>query len=203
MKKDSIDLLKKQNHGDHRYASLPWIPGLSQKLKKVFQKADCKVSFKSPRNLESILTSRNKPKMPDNSQPGVYFFPTGCGLGYTGETKKRIQTRNQEHEEAVFKGNTEEDAIAEHADSCNCELDWTKTKTIAVEPIWFRRKVREALEIRRLKTGPEQERGLNRDLGDYVTTRTWWPLFEKINTSKEAPTFESMTSNIDDVNNQA
>jgi len=29
-----------------RYTSLPWIPGLSQKLKKIFQQADCKVSYK-------------------------------------------------------------------------------------------------------------------------------------------------------------
>ena len=131
----------------------------------------------------------------------MYFIPTGCGLGYTGETKKQIKTRNREHEEAVFKGNIEDDAIAEHANSCDCELDWDKTKTIAVEPIWFRRKVREALEIRRLKTGPEQEKGLNRDLGDYVTTRTWSSLFEKINTTKGAPTFESMTADRNNTNN--
>ena len=74
-----------------RYTSLPWIPGLSQKLKKIFKQADCKVSFKSPRNLESILTSKNKPQLPVNSQPGVYFTSTGCGKGYTGETKKQIK----------------------------------------------------------------------------------------------------------------
>ena len=121
-------------------------------------------------------------------------------MGYTGETKKQVKTRNREHEEAVFKGNTEEDAIAEHADTCNCELNWERIKTIAVEPIWFRRKVREALEIRRLKTGPEHEKGLNRDLGDYVTTRNWSPLFDKVNNERGTPTFESMTNNQDDVN---
>ena len=187
----------KIRNDDQRYASLPWIPGLSQKLKKAFKKADCAVSFKSPRNLESLLTSRNKPKLPDNSQPGVYFFPTSCGSGYTGETKKQIRTRNQEHKEAVFKGNKSDDAIAEHANTCNCELDWDRIKTIAVEPFWFRRKVREALEIRRLKTGPDQERGLNRDLGDYVETHMWSPLYDKINKIQGVPTFESMSSTND------
>ena len=76
-----------------RYISLPYIPGLSQKLKKTFKQADCTVSFKSPRNLESILTCKNKPQLPKNSQPGVYFTSTGCGKGYTGETKKQIKTR--------------------------------------------------------------------------------------------------------------
>ena len=99
-----------------------------------------------------------------------------------------------------FSRNTGEDAIAEHKDTCNCELDWNRLKTVAVEPIWFRRKVREALEIRRLKTGPEQARGLNRDLGDYVTTCTWSPLYDKINSMKEVLTFESLSSIQDDVN---
>ena len=64
----------------------------------------------------------------------VHFYPKGNGLGYT-------DTRNREHEEAVFKGNLEEDATTEHADSSDCELDWEGLKTIAVEPMWFRRKV--------------------------------------------------------------
>ena len=161
---------------------------------EVFRNAGCKVSFKSPRNLESILTSKNKPKLPPNSQPGVYFVPTGCGSGYTGESKKQIRTRNLEHEKAVFKGDTKNDAIAEHKDSCDCQMDWEAVKTLAVEPIWFKRKVREALEIRRLKTGPGETKGLNRDLGDYVTTSTWSTLFNKINDMKIEPTFESMTS---------
>ena len=185
---------KTKNTKEKRYTSLPWIPGLSQKLKKAFKRADCTISFKSPRNLESILTSKNKPEMPLNSQPGVYFVPTGCQRGYTGETKKQISTRNKEHEKAIFKGDVENDAIAGHQNICDCEIDLTKTKTIAVEPIWFRRKVREALEIRRLKTGPEEDRGLNRDLGDYVTTNTWSSLFTKVNRMKSIPNFESMTS---------
>ena len=73
-------------------------------------------------------------------------------------------------------------------------MDWEAVKTLAVEPIWFKRKVREALEIRRLKTGPGETKGLNRDLGDYVTTSTWSTLFNKINDMKIEPTFESMTS---------
>ena len=71
------------------------------------------------------------------------------------------------------------------------------TRTVAVEPTWYRRyeKVREALEIRRLKTGPDEETGINRDLGDYVTTNTWSSLFTKINRCKDIPTFKSMMPN--------
>ena len=180
-----------------RYTSLPWIPGLSQKLKKSFKKFGCEISFKSPRNLNSILTNKNKPQLPPNSQPGVYFIPTGCKKGYTGETKKRIRIRDTEHEKAVFKGDVEADALAEHSQTCDCDINWEHTKTIAIEPVFFRRKVREALEIRRLKTGPNDTNGLNRDYGDYVTTNTWQPLLEKINSNKKIniDTLETLTSN--------
>ena len=47
----------------------------------------------------------------------------------------------------------------------------------------YKRKVREALEINRLKTLKETDKTfkvLNRDNGDYVTTNSWKPLFWKI-----------------------
>ena len=90
------------------------------------------------------------------------------------------------------------DAIAEHNQTCDCKINWENTKTLATEPFFYRRKVREALEIRRLKTGPGNPNGLNRDHGDYVTTNTWQSLFDKINTNKKISmeTFESMTSDL-------
>ena len=187
---------KKTKDESSKYTSMPYIPGISQQLKNVFKKAGCKLSFKSPRNLCSILTTRNKPQLPPNSQPGVYFIPTECRKGYTGETKKRVTTRNTEHAKAVFKGDVEHDALAAHNQECNCETRWEDTKTIAIEPVWFRRKVRESLEIRRLKTGPDQQNGLNQDNGDYVTTNLWNCLFNQINRDKKSGvrTFESMTS---------
>ena len=67
---------------------------------------------------------------------------------------------------------------------------------LAVKPVWYRRKVREALEIRRLKTGPKDENGVNKDNGDYVTTNTLDPLFTQINLDSRSNVkiFESMTN---------
>ena len=95
--------------------------------------------------------------------------------------KHRIRTRNTEHEKAVFKGDGESDALVEHSQSCNCDINWQHTKAIAIESVYFRRKFREASEIMRLKTGPNDANGLNRDFGNYVTTNTCHPLLDKIN----------------------
>ena len=160
----------------------------------MFKYVNCEVYFKSPRNLESVLTSRNKPQLPTNSQPGVYFISTSCKAGYTGETKKKVCTRNLEHEKSVYEGDSENDALATHKNFCDCRIKWDSVKTLSVEPIWFRRKVRESLEIRRLKSGPGNPKGLNRDNGDHVTTNTWDPLFKKVDSQRTTDTFESLTA---------
>ena len=73
------------------FVSLPFIPNVSNKLKKVFQKAGFKTMFKSGRSLSSMLTSRNKPKLPKNSYPGVYRQPCECSGRYIGHTGKKIR----------------------------------------------------------------------------------------------------------------
>ena len=42
--------------------SLPWIPGVSTRLKKAYKKAGYKVVFKSGRSIGNILTTRQKSK---------------------------------------------------------------------------------------------------------------------------------------------
>ena len=179
-----------------KYTSMPYVPGIDRPLRKAFRKAGCKLAFKAPRNLSSILTSSNKPKLPPNSQQGVYFVPTGCQKGYTGETGKKTSTRTNEHAKAIFDGDAKSSALAAHKENCACDDRLDDTQVIAVEPVWYRRKVREALEIRRLRTGPNDEQGLNQNLGDYVTTSSWNDLFTQINTDPRShvKTFESMTS---------
>ena len=164
---------RKENQTKKQYVSLPWIPGLSTKLRKVFKNVGYSVSFKSPSNLKQILTTCNKDQLPPNSQPGVYLIPCECKSRYTGETKKRILSRNKEHEKDVFLGNVKDSALAVHCSKCNGNIQWSNTRTLAIEPNYFRRCVRESLEIRRNKTGPNDEHGINQDYGKYVKTDTW------------------------------
>ena len=88
-----------------------------------------------------------------------------------------------------------DDELAEHNEKCKCEIKWKNTETIAVETNYFRRKVRESLEIRRLKTGPKDKNGANRDYGDYVKTETWQTIFENITPSPLKKKERSHTDN--------
>ena len=164
-----------------KYVSLPFLPGICHKLRKSFKKIGCKVSFKSPNNLNAILTSSNKPKLPINSHPGVYIVPCECNYRYTGQTEKRVFNRVKQHAKNVFEENVDMSAISEHNVTCDRDIEWTKTKTLSIEPTYFRRCVREGLEIQRHKTGPNDEYGMNKDYGRYVKTETWKSLFDHKN----------------------
>ena len=157
--------------------SLPWIPGVSPKLKKVYRKAGYKVAFKSSQNLKGILTSKNKTKLPKNSFPGVYKIPCLCGKKpYRGETKKKICTRAAEHEKYVENGEWEKSGVAAHSRQCEESIDFENTETVKVIYNRFDRKVRETLEIQ-LNECHYTKGGMNPDKGQYVTTNFWKPFF--------------------------
>ena len=69
-------------------------------------------------------------------------------------------------------------ALAEHSNTCQGSIQWDNTTVLASESKFFRRSVRESLEIQRQGTLPGE--GLNKDIGRYVKTNSWRPLMRKI-----------------------
>ena len=165
--------------------TLPWIPGVSPRLRKVYKKAGYKVVFKSGRNIGDILTSRNKSKLPRNSHPGIYKIPCSCGKNpYRGETKKRIMTRVSEHEQYIARGNWSQSGIAQHAKDCPGEILFDQAETVAVIQDRFKRKVRETLEIQKYDCHV-QDGGMNPDKGQYVKTNFWYPMLKYLKRTEE------------------
>ena len=107
-----------------------------------------------------------------------------CGGHYLGQTKKRTNTRFGEHGKAIFNGNASDSALSAHAIECPYEVDWENASTISTEPSYFKRCVREALEIQKEEIGPRKDKIINREAGLYVTTKTWLNLLEKIEKSQ-------------------
>ena len=149
--------------------------------------------------MKAKLTSKNKSKLPDNSNPGVYKIP--CSKHpinpYIGETKIQIRNRNEQHEDYIKKEQWDRSGVAFHGKTCEGPMLWSKTETIKVERNRFDRKVREALEIQYHKCGPK-DGGMNLDMGQYVKTLFWTPFFthlrktsEKTLTSARSPSSEA------------
>ncbi|XP_065645775.1 uncharacterized protein LOC136076229 [Hydra vulgaris] len=85
------------NKLEPNYISLPWVPKLSNQLKQIFKSVGYTPVFKSPKNLQQLITQKNKPRLPNNSYPGVYKLECSCGKLYVGETKLKVSTRICQH----------------------------------------------------------------------------------------------------------
>ena len=184
---------KKNNKNNHKnntenrdyknLKKLPWIPNISPKIKREFKKIGKDIVFTSGKNLQQILCQKNKPKLLPNSQPGVYQLDCSCNGKYIGESKKRVLTRCIEHQQDSMSGKWESSGATEHTKECHGQFDWLHPKTVRISPYMYERKIREALEINKLKTINEKDKTftvLNRNNGDYVTTNSWKPLFMKM-----------------------
>ena len=88
-----------------------------------------------------------------------------------------------EHQQNGIKGNWESPGSAEHTKLCHGRFNWIHPWTIDVMANMYKRKVCEARETNRLKILNETNKTfkvLNRENGDYITTNSWKPLFQKI-----------------------
>ena len=106
-----------------------------------------------------------------------------CDGRYIGESKKKVLTRYIKHQQDSIKGNWEPFGATEHTKECHGQFNWMHRRTISVMSNMYKRKVREALEMNKLKTLNETDKTLkvlNRDNGNYVTKNSWKPLFREI-----------------------
>ena len=167
---------------DTNRKKIPWIPDIGPKTSKEFKKVNKGITFTSGKNLQSILC-QNKLKLLPNCHSGVYQLDCSCNGRYVVESKKKVSRRCIEHQQDSIKSNWESSGTTEHTKECHGQFNWIHWRTITLMSNMYKRKVREVLEINRLKTLNETDKTfkvLNRDNGDYVTTNSWKPLFQKI-----------------------
>ena len=119
-------------------------------------------------------------KLLPNSYPGVYELKCKCNSAYFGETKQKKLTRTIEHQQDCFKGKWDNSGATEHSLTCHGQFNWIHAKTIARENGYGRRKIQEALEIKKAIYN-KKIKVLNRDEGNLVRTNTWAPLLANIN----------------------
>ena len=176
--------------------TLPWIPVVSPKLRKVFRKAGYKVSFKANPNLQAILTKKNKVKLPPNSQPGIYRIPCGCQKvnPYIGKTKLKTSTRIGQHEDYVRKGDWKRSGVSQHAQTCPVGPLFDEADTVKVIHGKFERSVRESLEIQKYRSSVRFG-GMNVDDGGYLKTTFWVPFMDLIHKEQQEKERQRVTSN--------
>ena len=166
------------------YARIPYLPGnIFHQIRRSLGKAGINAYPTSGQKLTNILCGKNKTQPPPTQKKGVYMLHCPCNDNsvYVGQTIRAIGSRCLEHKKASEKGNWPHSGISQHKEHCKEVVDWENPKVLATmngkskKRLAYDLKVREALEIKRHNCGPGS--GLNEDLGAYVKTTQWNPVF--------------------------
>ena len=168
------------------YIVTTYLPnGIFHQMKKACSKAGINLVTRPGPKLKDILCGANKTRHDQHKKPGVYKIHCPCSPNaiYVGQTIRPISTRGKEHERAALKGNWQHSGITQHKETCHENVSWkpdiiTNLTNKNKRKLTYDLKIREALEIRRHNSGPG--RGLNEDMGAYVKTTMWNPVFHKM-----------------------
>jgi len=108
---------------------------------------------------------------------GIHKVSCSCGKCYIGETRRSFQVRIKEHEADIRKERTRTSALVEHSLKTKHHVFLEDTKILEKEDHYYKRRLREAIEI------IKHPNNMNRDGGLEVSI-FWHPL---INQLKEHP----------------
>jgi len=145
MQKQSKKAEEIENKG---FAVLPYVKGVTEKVKRVLQSYKIFTACKPQSTLRQIL-SKPKDKIEYESKTGViYQIPCkDCNTVYIGETGRSLATRKKEHMANVRLDKTDSSALAEHANSTGHDIAWENSSLVEQEPRWLHRKWKEACYI--------------------------------------------------------
>ncbi|XP_063962184.1 uncharacterized protein LOC135155834 [Lytechinus pictus] len=162
---------------------LPYLGKTSHRLHRMLTQANFKVGHPSSKKLHSILHS-HKDKNTPNKQPGVYKIPCDCGKVYIGETGRNFDTRLKERKSCQRPSDWDKSAIVMHAQQEDHCIDWADSKVVTNIKHWHTRRVREAIEIQRHNTVP-QNTGLH-------LNNIWHPVLH-LGTNPSPSTYATLT----------
>ena len=146
----------------------PNLEGVTDKIAKILSKKEIKTSFKPLKTIKQNMRFV-KDKIDPHKSKGIYKIECSCRKCYIGETGRSFQTRIKEHGSDIKNERIDTSALAEHSLKTRHHICLEDTKILATENHLFKRRVREAIEIRKHPSN------LNRDSG-LELSENWLPL---------------------------
>lgn len=126
---------------------LPYVKGLSEKIRRLASKHNIRTAFKSGSTLRNILTKVKPDCDQADTKECIYKVPCECGNVYIGETGRPLSIRIKEHKRNCKQGETDKSRLAEHAWSHSHKILFDKAEPIAKEPNVLKRKIKESAFI--------------------------------------------------------
>jgi hypothetical protein len=146
--RDSKKDIKREEKKPQATIKLPYIPSLSEKIKRIGSKHNIRMVSSSQDTLRSHLV-KFKPKAKVMKKELIYKIPCECSKSYIGETGRTLEVRLSEHKRSLKKGDPELSKLCEHHFYTGHRFLWEQAKVIGQEKNWRARKVHEAGEIMR------------------------------------------------------
>jgi hypothetical protein len=153
-------------------AFLPYIRGVTDKIAKILKRKEIITSFKPLITIRQRMKSVKDP-IDQHQGKGIYKISCSCGKCYIGETGRSFQVRIKEHEADIRNERTRTSALAEHSFKTKHHVCLEDTKILAKEDHYYKRRLREALEI------IKHPNNMNRDGGLEVSS-FWHPLINQL-----------------------
>ena len=121
--------------------------GVSEQLRRVFGGYGVPAYFKPTNTLRQMLVRPKDPLKKEQVVGPVYKIDcNSCEASYVGETERSLKARFSEHR----KPSTTSSEVSQHIhqDKLGHAIDMDSVQILAVEPKWFERGVKEAIQIR-------------------------------------------------------
>ena len=134
---------------------LPYVKGVSEKIKKTCKAMNAtievKAVFKPYRTMRQMLMKVRNP-VPVEKRKGVVYeiLCWDCTQVYVGETGRTLKKRMSEHKQAM-KRFDEKNRIAVHVFKHDHRIAWDEARIATLETSYWRRRIKEAINIRSKK----------------------------------------------------
>ena len=133
--------------------SLPYIPGISERIRGVLREVDVRIGMKPISTLHKGLV-RKRPA-PSKQLGVIYELPCGssdCSWTYVGESGRTLEERKREHIKAVREFDVERSEVANHAASSGHSVNFDGMRILDRETVWKKRIIKEAWWTKQLSS---------------------------------------------------
>ncbi|XP_060756448.1 uncharacterized protein LOC132867510 [Neoarius graeffei] len=155
---------KEDNRNKRKNIVIPYISGLSEKLRRIFYKHNIPVCFRPSNTLKQKLV-HPKDRIPRHKQDNVVYAiqcSEQCTDSYIGETKQPLHRRMAQHRRASSSG--QDSAVYLHLNNKGHSFQDSNVRILAREDCWYERGVKEAIFVNLERPSLNRGGGLRHNL---------------------------------------
>jgi len=147
-KKTKNQNLNEIDDGYKGWFVIPFIPKVTEKFKNITKNLKTTIAFFSLNKLGRIIKAQKDALPKCHNKNVVYKLECkNCDVSYVGQTKRRLNTRVNEHKKDINKKSGNYSVITEHRIECNHDFDW-ENPILDKDKHYYRRLVSEMIHIK-------------------------------------------------------